>query len=89
MSVFAYIILGLVVGLFARVALPTPRQLGFWSMLLLGMVGGLVGGLFSSVILGSEEVYSRPHPVAMAVALLFAGFATVGVTLLTRRRISV
>ncbi len=89
MSVFAYIIIGLLVGLAARVALPTPRQIGFWSLLLLGMVGGLVGGLFSSMLLGNDEVYSRVHPVALAVSLLFAAAATVGVTLMSRRRISV
>jgi uncharacterized membrane protein YeaQ/YmgE (transglycosylase-associated protein family) len=89
MSVFAYIIVGLLVGLAARVALPTPRQIGFWSLLLLGMVGGLVGGLFSSMLLGNDEVYSRVHPVALAVSLLFAAAATVGVTLMSRRRISV
>jgi len=89
MSVFAYIVIGLVVGLVARVTLPPLRHIGFWSMLLLGMVGGLVGGLFSSMLLGNDDVYSRVHPVALAIALLFAAAATIGVTLLSRRRISV
>jgi uncharacterized membrane protein YeaQ/YmgE (transglycosylase-associated protein family) len=89
MSVFAYIIVGLLVGLVARVTLPTPRQIGFWSLLLLGMVGGIVGGLFSSMLLGNDEVYSRAHPVALVIALLFAAAATIGVTLASRRRISV
>jgi uncharacterized membrane protein YeaQ/YmgE (transglycosylase-associated protein family) len=89
MSVFAYIIVGLVVGLVARVALPALRNIGFWSMLLLGMVGGLAGGLFTSMLLGNDDVYSQAHPVALVASLLFAAAATVGLTLVTRRRISV
>jgi uncharacterized membrane protein YeaQ/YmgE (transglycosylase-associated protein family) len=85
MSIIAYIITGLIVGVIVRVALPPAPQVGFWGSVLLGMVGGLVGGLLSSA-LAPNDALSVIHPLGIGLAVIVATMVTVGVTLATRRR---
>ncbi len=46
MSIFAWIIVGLIAGFLARLVLPgeEPGPRGIWGDLLAGIVGGIVGG---------------------------------------------
>jgi uncharacterized membrane protein YeaQ/YmgE (transglycosylase-associated protein family) len=47
MGIFAFIVIGWVVGLISRAILPGMRTMGLISMLLVGMVGAIVGGMFA------------------------------------------
>jgi uncharacterized membrane protein YeaQ/YmgE (transglycosylase-associated protein family) len=85
MEFFAYSIIGLVVGVIVRIALPPAPQVGFIGSVLLGLVGGLAGGLFGS-ILAPGSVATRINPMGVALALIFSAVVTIGVTLVTRRR---
>ncbi|MEM9201411.1 MAG: GlsB/YeaQ/YmgE family stress response membrane protein [Actinomycetota bacterium] len=52
MSFLGLIIPGLVVGLIARVLVPTGRHYGCLGTMLLGIIGSLVGGTLASVLAG-------------------------------------
>jgi uncharacterized membrane protein YeaQ/YmgE (transglycosylase-associated protein family) len=86
MAIFAYIILGIVVGVIVRIAMPPAPQVGFWGSVLLGMVGGLVGGLINSPFQNGGNVLERVTPGGLALAALIATAVTVGATIITRRR---
>jgi uncharacterized membrane protein YeaQ/YmgE (transglycosylase-associated protein family) len=51
-SLFAYAILGLIVGLIARAVVPTGRSYGCLGTTLLGIIGSVVGGTSASVLAG-------------------------------------
>lgn len=52
MGFLGLIIPGLIVGLIARVIVPTGRRYGCLGTILLGIVGSLVGGTLASVLAG-------------------------------------
>ncbi|MEM9517809.1 MAG: GlsB/YeaQ/YmgE family stress response membrane protein [Actinomycetota bacterium] len=52
MSFLGLIIPGLIVGLIARVLVPTGRHYGCLGTMLLGIIGSLVGGTLASVLAG-------------------------------------
>jgi uncharacterized membrane protein YeaQ/YmgE (transglycosylase-associated protein family) len=85
MGIIAYIIIGCIVGIIGRATLPIPRQMGFWSMLLLGMVGGIVGGLIGAVVNPYQALYGL-NPTALVASVIGAILVVVGMTLITRRR---
>ena len=85
MAIFAYILIGIVVGVIVRITLPPAPQVGFWGSVLLGLVGGLFGGLISSPFHGGDVLMSIT-PLGIVMAVLVATAVTIGVTLFTRRR---
>ena len=52
MSFLALIVPGLIVGLIARILVPTGRRYGCLGTILLGIIGSLVGGTLASVLAG-------------------------------------
>lgn len=86
MAIFAYIILGIIVGVIVRITLPPAPQVGFWGSVLLGMVGGLIGGLISSPFYRGSDLLAHVTPWGVALAVIVSVAVTVGVTLITRRR---
>ena len=50
MGIISFIILGLVVGALARLALPGRQPIGILWTMALGMVGALVGGLLATEV---------------------------------------
>jgi uncharacterized membrane protein YeaQ/YmgE (transglycosylase-associated protein family) len=86
MAIFAYMLVGLIVGILVRVAMPATRFVGFWGSLLLGMAGGIIGGLISSVF-NPEEVLSRVHPLGIVLAVIVSALVSIGLILATRRRV--
>lgn len=52
MGIISFIILGLIVGALARLALPGRQQIGILWTIALGMFGALVGGLLATEVLG-------------------------------------
>lgn len=54
MSILAFILFGLIVGLIARAVMPGRQSMGLVATALLGIVGSFVGGLVASLIYGGR-----------------------------------
>jgi uncharacterized membrane protein YeaQ/YmgE (transglycosylase-associated protein family) len=54
MSLLAFIVFGLIVGLIARAVMPGRQGMGLVATALLGMAGSFVGGLVGSIIYGGR-----------------------------------
>lgn len=50
MSFFAFLILGLIAGVIARIVIPGKQPGGFWLTLLLGVLGAMLGGWLGGLI---------------------------------------
>ena len=57
-----WMIIGLVAGLFARLLMPGRQSLGVFMTMALGMVGSLVGGFISTLIMGQDPANPGLHP---------------------------
>ena len=53
MSIFGWVVLGLVAGAIAKAVLPGRQGGGWLATLLLGVVGALVGGVLGSALFGA------------------------------------
>lgn len=60
MSIFGWILIGLIAGALAKAILPGRQGGGWFATLLLGVVGAIVGGFIGSVIFGGglQEFWS-------------------------------
>jgi len=85
MPIFAYMLIGLIVGILARIAMPPTQLVGFWGSALLGMAGGIIGGLIGSVF-APNEVFSSVHPLGLVLALVISALVSVGLTIVTRNK---
>ncbi|HEX8819653.1 MAG TPA: GlsB/YeaQ/YmgE family stress response membrane protein [Archangium sp.] len=85
MSVFAYIVVGLIVGVIMRAILPPAPQVGFWGSVLLGSAGGIIAGLISSAFAPSSAL-SIVHPLGIVLAVILAALLSVGANVVTHRR---
>jgi uncharacterized membrane protein YeaQ/YmgE (transglycosylase-associated protein family) len=56
MQILGLILIGLVIGLIARLVLPGRQRIGFLLTLLLGIAGALVGGIIASAI-GTGDIF--------------------------------
>ncbi|MEU4365075.1 GlsB/YeaQ/YmgE family stress response membrane protein [Promicromonospora sp. NPDC023987] len=54
MGWLAFLILGLIAGVIARIVIPGKQPGGFWLTLLLGVLGAFLGGWLGSVIFGVD-----------------------------------
>lgn len=50
MSIFVFLLFGLVVGLLARAIMPGNQSMGLLTTILLGIAGSFIGGFVSSLI---------------------------------------
>lgn len=50
MSFLAFVILGLIAGVIARIIIPGKQPGGFWLTLLLGVLGAMLGGWLGGLI---------------------------------------
>jgi uncharacterized membrane protein YeaQ/YmgE (transglycosylase-associated protein family) len=57
LGVFSWIVLGLVVGLIARVVYSGPQPGGLIGTILLGIVGAMVGGWIGGAVSGGRVNY--------------------------------
>ena len=73
MGIFAFIIIGFVIGLVARVVLPSNQKLGLIATCVLGILGSVVGGgVLGSVVDGRPfELLPVDIILAVVVATLF------------------
>ncbi|QSQ25103.1 GlsB/YeaQ/YmgE family stress response membrane protein [Pyxidicoccus parkwayensis] len=84
MGVYAFVIIGWVVGLISRVILPGVRHMGLFSALLVGMVGSIVGGLIVGSFNGGTQLFILRVPNIIG-AVVGAMGAVVAVHLLNRK----
>ena len=54
MGWLAFLILGLIAGVIARIVIPGKQPGGFWVTLLLGVLGAFLGGWLGSAIFGVD-----------------------------------
>jgi uncharacterized membrane protein YeaQ/YmgE (transglycosylase-associated protein family) len=85
MAIYAYALIGLIVGILARVALPSTRLVGLWGSALLGAAGGIIGALISSII-APVGVTTRIHPLGIVLAVVVSALVSVGVIVFTRNK---
>jgi len=52
MALLGWLVIGFLVGMLARVVVPTGRTYGCLGTILLGIVGSIVGGTVASVLAG-------------------------------------
>lgn len=50
MGFFAFLVLGLIAGVIARIVIPGKQPGGFWVTLLLGVLGAMLGGWLGGLI---------------------------------------
>lgn len=74
MSVIAFLIslvlLGLVIGALARLALPGPDPMGIGMTILIGIAGAFIGGLITSLIAG-RNAWSFLVAVACSTVIVY------------------
>ncbi len=60
MGFWAFLILGLIAGVIARIVIPGKQPGGFWVTLLLGVLGAMLGGWLGGLIfnIGFDEFWS-------------------------------
>ncbi|MDP5185013.1 hypothetical protein QOZ88_20455 [Blastococcus sp. BMG 814] len=71
------IVIGLVIGVLARLITPGKQHLGFLGTIALGVVGALIGGIIASLI-GSGTIFELNvigFVVAVVAAVLLVGVA--------------
>lgn len=77
MQILGLIIIGIVIGLLARLVLPGRQRIGAGLTVLLGIAGALVGGIVASAI-GTGDIFELNilgTIVGIAAAALFIGGA--------------
>ncbi|ATB31133.1 hypothetical protein [Melittangium boletus] len=84
MAMFAYVFIGLIVGVLAFVAMPTTTRVGLPASGLLGMLGGAVGGLAGASI-DAHGVLSTLSPLGIVLALIGSLLVAVGIHLISRK----
>ena len=80
MQILGLIVIGLVIGAFARLIKPGRQKLGLLWTLLLGLAGALIGGIIASV-LGTGDIFELNilgFIVAVIAAFLLIGVAEAG-----------
>lgn len=79
MNILTWIVFGLIVGVIANALDPRPAQGGLGGAILLGIVGALVGGFLSNLIVGVDVTGFNLSSLVVAVLgsllLLFIGRA--------------
>jgi uncharacterized membrane protein YeaQ/YmgE (transglycosylase-associated protein family) len=81
-TLLAWIVFGLVVGLVARLVVPGRQSMGLAATTLLGVAGSVVGGLLAAAITG--QALGSAHPAGFVGSLVGAVVCLVAVVALQR-----
>ena len=84
MGILAWIVVGLVAGILAKIAMPGPDPGGVFLTIAIGIVGALIGGFIMENFLGGPGV-SGINLTSILVATLGAIVLLVVYRLITRR----
>ena len=77
MQILGLIVIGIVIGILARLLLPGRQPIGVWMTILLGIAGALVGGIVASAI-GEGDIWELNFigtVVGIVAAAAFIGAA--------------
>lgn len=70
-DIIVFIIVGLVVGLLARLLMPGRDPIGILGTIVVGIVGAIVGGYLWAAIFGNTEGVEWIGSILVAMALLW------------------
>ena len=71
MEFIVFLLVGLVVGVVARLLMPGPDPIGILGTIIVGCVGALIGGYLWAAVFGPNEGVAWIGSILMAMALLF------------------
>ena len=71
MEFIVFLLVGLVVGVVARLLMPGPDPIGILGTIIVGCVGALIGGYLWTAVFGPNEGVAWIGSILMAMALLF------------------
>ena len=77
MQILGLILIGIVIGILARLVLPGRQPIGMWMTILFGIAGALVGGIVASAI-GEGDIWELNFigtVVGVVAAAVFIGAA--------------
>ena len=77
MQILGLIVIGIIIGILARLVLPGRQAIGVWMTILLGIAGALVGGIVASAI-GEGDIWELNFIgtlVGVVAAAVFIGAA--------------
>ena len=69
LTIIAWVVFGLIVGLIARLLVPGKDNIGIFATILLGILGSVVGGLVFSLFTGR---FTLSNPVGWIGSIIFA-----------------
>ncbi len=69
MGILAWIIVGLIAGILAKIAMPGPDPGGVILTIIIGIAGAVVGGLIVNVLLGRPGVTGFDLPTVLVATL--------------------
>lgn len=78
MSILAFILFGLIVGLLARAVMPGRQSMGLVLTAVIGMVGSLVGGFIGNLLTGDAILDLHPAGIIGSVVGTLLVMAAVG-----------
>ncbi len=69
MGILAWIIVGLIAGILAKIAMPGPDPGGFILTVIIGIAGAVVGGLILNAVLGRPGMTGFDLPTVLIATL--------------------
>jgi len=66
-----FLLIGLVVGVVARLLMPGPDPIGILGTIIVGCVGALIGGYLWTAVFGQNQGVAWIGSILVAMALLF------------------
>ena len=69
MGILAWIVVGLVAGVLAKIAMPGPDPGGIILTVVIGIAGAIVGGLIVNAVLGRPGVTGFDLPTVLVATL--------------------
>jgi uncharacterized membrane protein YeaQ/YmgE (transglycosylase-associated protein family) len=70
-EILVFIIVGLVVGVLARLLMPGPDPIGILGTIVVGIVGAIIGGYLWAAIFGDTQGVEWIGSILVAMGLLF------------------
>jgi uncharacterized membrane protein YeaQ/YmgE (transglycosylase-associated protein family) len=84
MQILGLIVIGIVIGVLARLVLPGRQRIGVGLTVLLGIAGALVGGIIASA-LGTGDIFELNFLGTIVGIIAAVGFSRRGGLIRTRR----